>query len=114
MLDVVITSDRLRQDPSGREFVEYLQTEGDRLGLGRAVLYYDFPTYSDYETVSHKPDALLLSQEHGIVAIRFVDGNDPQQVGTERLLPIDESLGQFCSILIGRLLKSRVLRNTRA
>lgn len=113
-LDVLYTSDRITRDPMGREFVDHLRSSADRLGLDDAALYYDFPTYSDYETVSHKPDALLVSRHHGVVAIRFIDVDDPSQLAPGNLIPVDESLGQFCSILIGHLLKSRLLRHDRA
>src|SRR5205085_1629305 len=41
---------------------------------------------------------------------RFADGSDSAQLA--HLPAVDESLGQFCSILIGRLLKSRLLRQS--
>jgi superfamily I DNA and RNA helicase len=110
-LDVLITTDRISHDPEGREFVELIQREAQQFGLDDAALYYDFPTYSDYETVSHKPDALIVSRSHGVVAIRFVNGADAGQASSAMLATLDESLGQFCSILIGRLLKSRTLRS---
>ena len=113
-LDVLITTDRLTQDPIGRDFIEHARQEASRLGLEDGALYYDFPTYSDYETVAHKPDALLLSRRHGIIAVRFVNGGDSAHVTGSAFEAIDESLGQFCSILIGRLLKSRSLRRDRS
>jgi superfamily I DNA and RNA helicase len=107
-LDVLITTNRIKSDPAGRELVTFLRDNADRLNLDGAALYYDFPTYADYETVAHKPDALLLSPVHGIVAIRIGLDN-----ATSEWTAYDESLGQFCSILFGRLLKSRVLRRDR-
>ena len=108
-LDVLITTDRIGHDPIGREFIQSLQRDAQQLALGNGALYYDFPTYSDYETVAHKPDALLLSRTSGILAIRFVDAA-MRPLSTAQDAGVDESLGQFCSILIGRLLKSRSLR----
>lgn len=75
-LDILITTDRISKDPIGREFIEHLERDAQGLGLDDAALYYDFPIFSDYETVPHKPDALLASRRHGVVAIRFVDGSD--------------------------------------
>jgi superfamily I DNA and RNA helicase len=106
-LDVIITTDRIRRDPVGRDLVEFLQRSAARLGIDDSVLYYDFPTYADYETVVHKPDSLLLSRRFGVVAIRIIRTD-------EAIEPYDESLSQFCSILIGRLLKSRILRADRS
>ncbi|MFV8531523.1 DEAD/DEAH box helicase [Ralstonia pseudosolanacearum] len=113
-IDILVTTDRINDDPMGREFVRHLETHATALGLDDAALYYDFPTYSDYETVTHKPDALLLSPVHGIVAIRFVSGHQAERQPSHVLTDLDESLGQFCSILIGRLLKSRTLRRDRS
>jgi superfamily I DNA and RNA helicase len=113
-IDLLVTTERIKQDPTGREFIKHIQDSAARLGLDDAVLYYDFPTYSDYETVTHKPDALLVSRRHGILAIRFIDGGDGGRYNFSSLESVDESLGQFCSILIGRLLKSKALRQSRA
>src|ERR1700722_5196544 len=106
-LDVIITTDRIRRDPVGRDPVQHLQRNAERLRIYDAVLYYDFPTYADYETVVHKPDSLLLSRRYGVIAVRIVRAG-------EAIEPLDDSLGQFCSILIGRLLKSRILRADRS
>jgi superfamily I DNA and RNA helicase len=106
-LETIITTDRISRDPTARELIDHLRDFQAELCLDHALLYYDFPTYGDYEAITHKPDALLLSKRHGIIAIRFVATADaPAEV--------DDSLGQFCSILIGRLLKSRSLRRDRA
>lgn len=106
-LDVLVTTNRINKDPAGRDLVGFLRDNSERLDLEDAALYYDFPTYADYETVAHKPDALLLSPLHGVVAIRI-------GIESSQWTAYDESLGQFCSILIGRLLKSRILRRNRS
>lgn len=113
-LDVLITTDRINRDPTGRQLIKHLETSAAQLRLEDAVLYYDFPAYADYETVTHKPDALLVSSRHGVFAIRFVNGTDPSHSNMATITAMDESLGQFCSILIGRLLKSRTLRRDRS
>jgi hypothetical protein len=100
-LDVLITTDRILSDPVGRWLVNHLQSNAPRLGIDDGALYYDFPTYSDYETVTHKPDALLLSPQHGVLAIRLIEGTNATHLQTPELESIDESLGQFSSILIG-------------
>jgi len=110
-LDVLITTDRIGGDPIARDFIASLQRDAADLRLGNGALYYDFPTYADYETVAHKPDALLLSRTSGIFAIRFVD-IAMRPLSANQDAGVDESLGQFCSILIGRLLKSRALRRS--
>lgn len=104
-IDILITTNRISTDPVGRNFIEHLRKNSAELSLNSAALYYDFPSYADYETVAHKPDALLVSPDHGILAIRFINQGDEIYIDA-----FDESLVQFCSTLIGRLLKSKALR----
>ncbi len=116
-LDVLVTTNRLASDPHGRQLVDYLRNEADRLSLGSSTLYYDFPVFSDYETVAHKPDCLLATRGSGIFAIRILGSSaNAAKLSATTLNPMitaaDESLTQFCSILIGRLLKSRPLRQS--
>jgi superfamily I DNA and RNA helicase len=113
-IDILVTSDRINNDPLAREFISYVRSSSSELELDEAVLYYDFPSYSDYETVTHKPDALLLSKAHGIIAFRFVSASQAERLPTPKIGEVSESLNQFCSILIGRLLKSKALRRTRS
>jgi hypothetical protein len=90
-LDVLITSDRIASDPSARDFVQFLESKAPELKLDAASLYYDFPAYADYETVTHKPDALILSPHHGVLAIRFIDDCASARVSdptTQRSAPI--------------------------
>ncbi|NIF18683.1 ATP-binding domain-containing protein [Pantoea sp. Cy-639] len=113
-IEILVTSDRIGSDPLARDFISLLKTNYGELNLDGAVLYYDFPSYSDYETVTHKPDALLLSPQHGIIAFRFVSGSQAERLPIPQIQEISESLNQFCSILIGRLLKSKTLRKNRS
>jgi hypothetical protein len=76
-LDILITTDRISRDPMGRELIDHVRGSANKLHLSDSALYYDFPTYSDYETVAHKPDLLLISPQHGLLAVRMIDGSDP-------------------------------------
>lgn len=106
-IDILVTTDRLNKDPLGREFISYIESNSDRLNLAGSALYYDFPAYSDYDTVTHKPDVLILSPAHGILAIRLIN---LARLNQGALSQADESLNQFCSILIGRLLKKQATK----
>lgn len=111
-VEVVLTSDRFETDPIGREFAEII-CGGDLEGqLSSGVLYYDFPTYADYEAVAYTPTALLLSPRHGIVAVRAISQLELASGNLGDIHDIESSINQFCSILIGRLLKSRLLRRS--
>ncbi|MCE1087820.1 ATP-binding domain-containing protein [Pseudomonas monteilii] len=113
-IEILVTSDRIGSDPLARDIISLLKTNYADLNLEGAVLYYDFPSYSDYETITHKPDALLLSPQHGIIAFRFVSASQAERLPIPQIQQISESLNQFCSILIGRLLKSKTLRKSRS
>lgn len=108
-IDVLVTTNKISSDPIARDFLTFVQANSERLGLSDGVVYYDFPTYADYETVRHKPDILLVSPTRGIVAVKFFDGS-LLPLSQSQIEEADESLGQFCSILIGRLIKSKSLR----
>ena len=71
-LDIVITSDRLVRDPEGRRLVDFLKEHETEMGLEDAVLYYDFPSYVDYEGSPHKADSLILSRVYGIIPFKIL------------------------------------------
>lgn len=105
-IDVLVTSSNITEAPAVRELLEYIQKNEAKLGLSGSVAYYDFPTYTDYDGTAHRPDVLLVSPRHGVVAFRCITG----RASAETLVEFDESLSQFCSLLITKLLKSRLLR----
>lgn len=109
-LEVILTSDRYEVDPVGRELLDTLSDASLSEALEGSVYYYDFPTYSDYETVTHTPSALLLSPSHGIIAIRAISQFEAASGNFGGIQDIEDGISQFCSILIGRFLKSRPLR----
>ena len=113
MVETIVTTERITQDPAGRQFIEYANLKLEELGLKDAVLYYDFPGYADYESIVHKPDVLVLTRQLGILALRFASDSDLFGTVEAGVAKVDESLGQFCSTLVGRLLKSRLLRKSR-
>jgi superfamily I DNA and RNA helicase len=112
-LDIVITSDRLQTDPGSRALIEYLRDHEAALGIEAGVLWYDFPVFSDYDTVSHRPDVLVFSPRHGFVVVRFADEGLFAR-SPESILEVDQSLSDFSSNLYSRLLRSRELRKTRS
>lgn len=113
-IDILVTSERLQDDPLGRDLIENLKNSGTPLVDYESALYYDFPIYSDYEGVDHKPDILILTKNCGILAIKLISSVQSEREATHSLFMMDDSLNQFCSILIGRLLKSKILRKNRS
>lgn len=55
-----------------------------------------------------------MSRAHGIIAIRFVTDANLFSTSENNIEDVDESLGQFVSILFGRLLKIKILRQGRS
>lgn len=113
-IDILVTSERLQEDPLGRDLIESIKNTDSPIDNFNSALYYDFPVYSDYEGVDHKPDILILTKNCGILAIKLISSVQSERESTQSLFAMDESLNQFCSILIGRLLKSRSLRKNRS
>jgi superfamily I DNA and RNA helicase len=113
-IDILVTSERLQEDPLGRDLIENLKATKSPIDNFNSALYYDFPIYSDYEGVDHKPDILILTKNCGILAIKLISSVQSERESTQSLFAMDESLNQFCSILIGRLLKSKSLRKNRS
>jgi superfamily I DNA and RNA helicase len=111
-MEIVVTTSRWKNDPSAREFVEYLRLNQDKLGLSSSIIYYDFPAYVDYESSVVRPDILILSPNHGFIAVRFFEESLFQRSG-EGALQIDTALGDYASNLYSRLLRSRDLRSSR-
>lgn len=113
-IDILVTSERFQDDPLGRDLIESLKISETPIASFESALYYDFPVYSDYEGIDHKPDILILSRNCGILAIKLISSVQSEREATQNLIGMDESLNQFCSILIGRLLKSKALRKNRS
>lgn len=113
-VDILVTTERLQEDPLGRDLIDSLKNSESAISSSSSALYYDFPVYSDYDGADHKPDILVLSRSCGILAIRVITEVQADRDSTSSLLAVDDSLNQFCSILIGRLLKSKILRKSRA
>jgi hypothetical protein len=111
-MEIVITTGRWKNDPDSRSLVEYLRENEVNLKLTEAILYYDFPAYTDYEAVLNRPDVLLFSPKHGFLAVRFFESSQfkrSQRTAKE----LDLALSDFASNLYSRLLRSRELRLNR-
>ncbi|WP_240006251.1 DEAD/DEAH box helicase [Pseudaquidulcibacter saccharophilus] len=107
----IITTDRWNNDPTSREIVDYLSDNQNILNLENALVYYDFPSYSDYESSVFRPDLLIFSPEHGILAIRCYDPGIFQR-SNETIVQVDESLDDFISSLYSKFIKSRILKKS--
>ncbi len=108
-MNIIVASNRIDHDPNGREVLNYLKDRRAELSLEEAVVYYDFPTYADYEGTQYKADILVLSRDRGIVALRVLGAGEATPLFVAQ---VGDSLEQFTSLLFTRLLKSRLLRTS--
>lgn len=111
-LQIVVTTNRWKSDPSSRELIDFLQKQQTQLSLESSIVYYDFPSYADYEASTVRPDVLLFSPSVGFLAIKTVDRNLFQQSNGD-VETIDSALDDFAGNLHSRLVKSRLLRTGR-
>lgn len=111
-LEIVVTTGRWRSDPSSRTLVSYLESNAINLGIEEAVVYYDFPSYADYEAALFRPDVLILSPAHGFVAVRNFDRSS-SATPKKAIAEVDAALEDFSSNLHSRLIRSRELRKGR-
>ncbi|WP_411975647.1 hypothetical protein [Sulfitobacter faviae] len=111
-MEIIITTNRWKSDPNSRQLVEYLQENEDALSLGDAIIYYDFPSYADYDASTFRPDVLIFSPTLGFVAVRFLDATLFQR-SNEGIEELDAALDDFVGNLHSRLVKSRMLRQGR-
>lgn len=106
-MEKVVSTPRLKSDPIARQLIDYLSANAAQLGLGDAILYYDFPLFRDYEDSLYQPTLLLLDANKGVVSIRVA--------GTQfDIANEDDKLSELHSILFAKLLTSRKLRKSRS
>ncbi|WP_354076608.1 ATP-binding domain-containing protein [Constrictibacter sp. MBR-5] len=111
-IEIVVTTDRYQSDPGARTIIDFIRKNDRQLLLEDATLYYDFPSYTDYDSEIIRPDILILSPTHGFIAIKIVSDGEAQAPNFA-IESIDDSLSDFTSNLYARLLKSRDLRLSR-
>ena len=105
-MERVVSSDRLKNDPTARGIIEHLSKNANDLTIENSILYYDFPVFRDYEEALYRPSLLLLEKDKGIVLIRVC--NTAIEIEHE-----DEMLGELHSLLNAKLLNSKRLRKNR-
>jgi superfamily I DNA and RNA helicase len=111
-MEIVVTTNRWKSDPNSRQLVEHLQANAQNLSLQNAIVYYDFPSYADYEASSFRPDLLIFSPNLGFIAARFYDKTLFKR-SSEGLEELDLALEDFVGNLHSRLVRSRSLRDSR-
>ena len=109
MLEIIVATEYLQNDPDGRSFLDYINANSVEMGLDEAIVYYGFPTYSDYEGNLSSSDALILSPKHGILPINFAR-NETFFSSTLEQENVIQKIDDFSTLLYSRLLKSKILK----
>lgn len=111
MAEIIVTTEYYHEDPDGRSFLDYINTHSKKMDLDSAVVYYQYPTYSDYEGRSYSPDALILCPKHGIVPIKF-SSKKTLFSSLAEVEDLEQTINDFSSQLYSRLLKSKILKKS--
>jgi len=111
-MEINASKKHLESDPSASSLVHFLQANETRLGLEKAQLYYDFPLFRDLYGAVITSKVLLVSPQHGVVAIMTAN-TTPHQDAAEELQKADASLDQMFSLLYSRLIRNKNLRKTK-
>ena len=89
------------------QFQDYAKLK--KLSDEDTVLYFGFPKFHGYEDVTPSPDLILLSKQHGILAIRFYQH---QEIAAAQLNfeLIEDELEELHSLIFSKLYESKHLR----
>jgi len=112
-MEINATSYILSKDSASADIVSYLKENEDSLGLQDAQLYYDFPILKDLEDVIVVSKLLLVSAEHGVIAIAPSNITVQEPQVDDHLIQLDVELDQVLSLVYSRLLRNKVLRRER-
>lgn len=108
-METVITSKLFESLPLAKLVVEHLKANSEELGLDQAIVYFGFPKFYGYESdVMKTSDLVILSEQHGILALRF-----SQFDNTTSSDQIDEEWDEFRSLIFSNLYESKLLRNKK-
>lgn len=108
-MQTVITTNRFENERLAKLVVQSLSNQSETLGLDDAILYFGFPKFYGYEPTSkNASDLVLLSKNHGVLALRFthVDKNSDVQ-------DMEDEWDEFRSLIFSNLYDSRILRRKK-
>ncbi|MCH4303316.1 MULTISPECIES: DEAD/DEAH box helicase [Enterobacter cloacae complex] len=105
-METVITSKHFESVPLAKLVVGHLKSNCEALGLEKAIVYFGFPKFYGYESdVMKTSDLVILSEQHGILALRFSIFNNSTSSNK-----IDLEWDEFRSLIFSNLYESRLLR----
>lgn len=102
----------LRTDQVAANFVGFLEANNERLGLTESEIYFDFPILKDLDDVIVISKLLIISPEHGIIAVSTSNAAHASNL-TNELRKLDEELDNLFSLLFSRLFRNKALRESK-
>lgn len=107
-----INVEKSASDLIAAELIDYLHKNQDYLGLSNSQVYYDFPLYRDEEGKAISSKILVVSASHGVVAIQTLVVTERDNAAN-KILDVDNTLGNVYSSIYSRLIRNKVLQKTR-
>ncbi len=110
-MEINVDKKRLK-DPGIIDLVNYLESNEEKLDLASAQLYYDFPILKDVDDTIVIAQVLLISPNHGVIAIATSDSTTYTHFKDE-IAEIETKLDNVFSLLYSRLIRNRNLRKSK-
>jgi superfamily I DNA and RNA helicase len=110
-MELRIGSPELGSDEITREFIAKLQDFSLSLNVSEPVFYYKYPIFRDESNVLYRSKALLATRSHGVFVFGVLTG--VAIVDAADVFSIDNELTQLDTILYGKFLRSKLLRQTK-
>lgn len=111
-METNFTEKLLRTDPAAWNLVAFLQENEAELELAESQVYFDFPILKDLDEVVVMSRLLIVSRQHGVIAIATSNATSIDDA-TNELPEIDEEVDHVFSLLYSRLVRNKNLRKTK-
>src|ERR1044072_8738012 len=97
-MNINTTARVLGTDQVASSLVEYLRENSERLNLNVAEVYFDFPILKDLDDLVVISKLLIVSQNHGIIAVSTSNATNSPYLLSE-LRRLDNELDNLFSLL---------------
>ena len=111
-MNINTTERVLQTDQVALNFVEFLKSNEEELNLFNAEVYFDFPIMKDLDDVVVISKLLVVSPNHGIIAISTTNTALKGNFISE-LRQLDNDLENLFSLIFSRLIRNKILRKSK-
>ncbi|WP_297418878.1 ATP-binding domain-containing protein [Clostridium sp.] len=98
------------KDDAAQMLVELLKKE--EFDLQEGIIYYNFPMFKEIDEDIIYPNLCVVSRKHGVILI-ITDNSCDREVNEEYITMMDDKLSQIYSLLSGKFMKSKELRENK-